>query len=241
MRGHPLALPGSLLVLAMALAGCLHPADPEEGLVPQPRLRVDHDETFTNETVTFDASATTMRHGELTYWRVEPGDGTVYEATELRDARFAHTYAQGGVYEARLFVTGRDILGENLSAETTQAVVVHDRILVPEQTLIALAEDPGIHGTTTTFEVAPDAKRWSLRLAAQNPDSAASAELWVRVMDANQTLHEERVRLQPGDHTSVSYDATEAARGTHEVRITANEGSIHIAGEIVIRYLDPEE
>lgn len=247
-RGRPFAWLLLLAITGAALAGCLAvdtdtQSEDRGGDAPVARLESDRDTRWAREAFTLDARGSNLAGMELTRWQIEAGDGTVYEGDNLTEAIVQHAYDHGGVYEARLNLTGTPTTGGNLTVEATKTLVVDERRQIEQETLYAApVEDAPTARLAHTFDVGENSTQWEADLRLENPGVFPESEVTVRVLDAdNETLHEENVTLGAEENTTLRLAGNSTGAGTYTLEILVETGSIESSGETRVYYAPSDQ
>lgn len=240
LRGRIAALLLFSSLFVVALAGCLGPLSPDtehDARTPVPALDADLNERWSGEPFTFDARNSSVERGEIVEWRLDLGDGTTEQGSNISEAQVEHAYEHGGVFLVTLNLTAQSPEGENFTAQATKTVTVHERHAIEERLHQALPLNDTPETSTHGFEVYENATTWELDLNLSNADPLQDAEISIRIADPEDgTVAQENVTLAAGENQTVQLAGTHLLDGDHVVEIIVESGSVRSSGEMRVYY-----
>lgn len=233
----PVALAVAALA-AFAFAGCIGDEASQDADAPVAALEVDQEDDRAPATVTFDATNSTDRNGEISEIRFDFGDGETMTVTDPEQARVEHAYDRGGAFNASVQVFDDGEGQDKILTDSAGAMVYLDEefdLAVQPATAGPLANQTDT--ASWPFAVYEGAQRFEANLTVENTAAIGSSEATVQILDASgEVILEESVSLAEGESQDLDMTGLLAGDGDHEIRIVADSGSVSASGDVLVVY-----
>lgn len=199
-------------------------------------LKVDPEEGWVGENLTFDGSASIIRHGSVLQWRYDFGDNESKNLSADEDPVVEHIYSAGGTYTVNLTLVAEGEDGGQVEKTTNLTVFVHERLEIPETEVSAglFSSDSEEH----PFEARTHALNFTVHLGLEHTAmSFESSEGTVRVKaPEGGVIVEQEFDLSSGETTDLSLEGEFNATGGHHVEIEVESGSVEYQGSLYVFY-----